>query len=174
MKNRRDFLKVTGLASLGLASGGALNGLAAQQNPQQPRKQRFNMSGFAAPKIDTVGIGIIGLGNRGPSHLHTMCQIDGVEIRGLCDVRPERVQACNRRLEGTIHKPTLYSGGKDEWMKLCEQDDIHLVIITTPYYMHAEMAVYAMEHGKHVASEVPAAATIEECWRPPNALANTA
>jgi hypothetical protein len=31
--------------------------------------------------------------------------------------------------------------------------------------MHADMAAYAMEHGKHVASEVPAAATIEECWK---------
>ena len=31
--------------------------------------------------------------------------------------------------------------------------------------MHATMAVYAMEHGKHVASEVPAAGTIEECWK---------
>ena len=39
------------------------------------------------------------------------------------------------------------------------------MIITTPYYMHANMAVYAMKHGKHVASEVPAAATIEECWK---------
>jgi hypothetical protein len=142
-----------------------LNGYAAESISQKPHEQRFNMSGFAAPKLDKVRIGIIGLGNRGPSHLATMCQIEGVEIRALCDLRPERVKAANKRLEGTIHKPTLYSGNKDEWMKLCEQEDIDLIIITTPYYMHADMAVYAMEHGKHVASEVPAAATIEECWK---------
>ena len=31
--------------------------------------------------------------------------------------------------------------------------------------MHTEMALYAMEQGKHVASEVPIAATIKECWQ---------
>jgi hypothetical protein len=165
MANRRDFLKVTGLASLGLAGGTALQGHAADAPDQTARKQRFNMSGYAAPKIDKVRIGIIGLGNRGPSHLETMRRIEGVEIRALCDLRPERVRAANRRLKGTTHRPALYSGDKDAWMKLCEQGDIDLVIVTTPYYMHADMAVYAMEHGKHVASEVPAAATIEECWR---------
>ena len=165
MNNRRDFLKLSGLASLGLAGGSVLNGYAAEPISQKPHEQRFNMSGFAAPKIDKVRIGIIGLGNRGPSHLETMRHIEGVEIRALCDLRPERVKAANKRLEGTIHKPTLYSGNKDEWMKLCEQDDLDLVIVTTPYYMHANMAVYAMEHGKHVASEVPAAATLEECWK---------
>lgn len=165
MKNRRDFLKATGLLSLGLAGSGALEGYAAEPVSQKPRVQRFNMSGYAAPKLDKVRIGIIGLGNRGPSHLGTMRQIEGVEIRALCDLRPERVKAANRRLEGTIHKPTLYSGNKDEWMKLCEQEDLDLVIVTTPYYMHANMAAYAMEHGKHAASEVPAAATLEECWK---------
>jgi hypothetical protein len=50
-------------------------------------------------------------------------------------------------------------------MKLCEQDDLDLVIVTTPYPLHATIAVYAMEQGKHVASEVPAAATLEECWK---------
>ncbi len=165
MANRRDFLRATSLVSLGLAGGTALQGYAAESTAQTPRKQRFNMSGYAAAKIEKVRVGIIGLGNRGPAHLETMRSIEGVEIRALCDLRPARTLAANKRLKGTIHRPTLYSGDKDAWMKLCEQDDLDLVIVTTPYYMHANMAVYAMEHGKHVASEVPAAATIEECWR---------
>ena len=165
MNNRRDFLKLSGLASLGLAGGSALTGFAAESTAGKSQAPRFNMSGFAAPKIEKVRIGIIGLGNRGPSHLETMKLIEGVEVRALCDLRPERVQAANKRLEGSIHKPTLYSGNKDEWMRLCEQEDVDLVIVTTPYYMHANMAAYAMEHGKHAASEVPAAATLEECWK---------
>ena len=170
MQNRRDFLKAAGLASLGLASTNSVRGAAASMSaepaapPPSPQPQRFNMSGFAAPTLDQLRIGIIGLGNRGPSHLATMCQIDHVEIRALCDIRPERVQACHQRLAGTKHKPTLYSASQDDWMKLCEQEDVDLVIITTPYYLHAPMAVYAMEHGKHVASEVPAACTLEQCW----------
>ncbi|MCX6623579.1 MAG: Gfo/Idh/MocA family oxidoreductase, partial [Acidobacteria bacterium] len=123
-----------------------------------------NMSGYAAPRLEKVRIGIIGLGNRGPSHLDTMRRIEGVEIRALCDLLPERAAAARKRLAGTSHNPTLYSGGKDEWKRLCEQQDLDLVIITTPYYMHAPMAVHAMEHGKHVASEVPMAATLDDCW----------
>jgi hypothetical protein len=153
------------LASISLAGGSALQGHAAEPVSLETHEQRFNMSGYAAPKIEKVRIGIIGLGIRGPSHLDTMRRIEGVEIRALCDLRPERAKAAHELLDGTIHKPTLYSGNKDEWMKLCEQEDIDLVIVTTPYYMHADMAAYAMEHGKHVASEVPAAATIEECWK---------
>ena len=163
--NRRDFLKWTGLAGLGIAGTPVINGFASGQDNRKSHIQRFNMSGFAAPKIEKVRIGIIGLGNRGPAHLETMRFIEGVEIRALCDLLPERAAAAKKRLNGTIHNPTLYSGNKDAWMKMCEQDDIDLVMITTPYYMHANMAVYAMEHGKHVASEVPAAATIEECWK---------
>jgi hypothetical protein len=165
MNNRRDFLKTASLASLGLAGGHSLAGYAAEPAAAQPHVQRFNMSGYAAPKIEEVRIGIIGLGNRGPSHLHTMSCIEGVEIRALCDLRPQRVRAAQRLLKGSSHRPTLYSGDPDQWMKLCERDDLDLVIVTTPYYMHAPMAVYAMEHGKHVASEVPAAATIEQCWK---------
>ena len=156
---RRTFFKRTGLTGAAL-----INGVAYAADDRRSRKQRFNMSGYAAPKLEKVRIGIIGLGNRGPGHLETMRYIEGVEIRALCDVRPERVVAARKRLDGTVHNPVLYSGGKEDWKRLCEQSDVDLVIISTPYYMHADMAVYAMEHGKHAASEVPVAATLEECW----------
>lgn len=132
---------------------------------RKPRTQRFNMSGYAAPPLEKVRVGIVGLGNRGPSHLETMRHIEGVEFTALCDLLPERAAAAGKRLEGTSHRPALYSGGKEEWKRLCDREDVDLVIVSTPYYMHAGMAIYAMEQGKHVASEVPAAATLEECWK---------
>ena len=175
---RRDFLKVTGAAGLGIAGGGLLKSCASGQSSEkepdlkvkfremeESHVQKFNMSGFAAPKIEVVGVGIIGLGNRGPGHLNNLSRIEGVEIRALCDIRPEKAEAAKKRLEGTNHNPTIYTGSEDAWKKLCEQKDIDLVIITTPWYMHAKMAVYAMEQGKHAASEVAIAATIEECWQ---------
>ena len=175
---RRDFIKLTGAAGLGIAGGTVLKSCSTGQSSEnkqdqaagfkkleQSHVQRYNMSGFTAPKIDVVGVGIIGLGNRGPGHMNNMSRIEGVEIRALCDVRPERAEAAKKRLEGTIHNPVLYTENEDAWKKLCEQKDIDLVIITTPWYMHAKMAVYAMEQGKHAASEVVLAATIEECWQ---------
>ena len=168
--NRRDWFRWSGLAGLAVAANPLVRGLAGNQDAagaagQQPRRQRFNMSGFAAPPLEKVRVGIVGLGNRGPSHLDTLRHIEGVEFRALCDIEPDRAAAAKKLLEGTRHNPRLYSGSPDAWMKLCEQDDLDLVIVTTPYPLHATIAVYAMEQGKHVASEVPAAATLEECWK---------
>jgi predicted dehydrogenase len=175
--NRRTFIKATGLTSLGLAGGSLLCGgmpperqQAKQDTAQlskqleQAHRQRCNMSGFAAPPMEKVRIGIIGLGQRGPAHLSTMRHIEGVEIRALCDLRPEKAQAAKKMLSGTTHDPDVFTGA-DGWKQVCERDDVDLVMITTPWYLHTTMAVYAMQHGKHVATEVPAAGTIEECWR---------
>ena len=57
-----------------------------------------------------------------------------------------------------------YSGSEDAWKQLCEREDINLVYIATDWLHHAPMALYAMEHGKHVAIEVPAAMNMEEIW----------
>jgi predicted dehydrogenase len=175
---RREFLKLAGLTGFGVAGVTINPGFAAigtndaglnlpqlNKQVQHTHVQYFNMSGFAAPKINMVRVGIIGLGQRGPSHVQRMSMIEGVEIKALCDLLPEKAEAAKKKLEGTGHNPVLYSGSAEAWKTLCERDDLDLVIITTPWYMHAGMGIYAMEHGKHVASEVPAAGTIEECWK---------
>ncbi len=71
MNRRREFLKSTGLAGLGLfGAGSALAGdfqtLPHEAKYGATRVQSFNMCGFAAPKIETVRVGIVGLGQRGP------------------------------------------------------------------------------------------------------------
>lgn len=175
---RRDFLKMGGITGIGLAGLSFGNGFTRAERDaeepdlpslikkyQQAHKQRFNMSGFSAPGLSTVRVGIIGLGQRGPSHVRRMSILGGVEVKALCDLLPEKAEAARKLLDGTGHKPELYAGSSDSWKKLCDREDLDLVIVTTPWYMHAEMSIYAMEHGKHVASEVPAAGTLEECFR---------
>ena len=61
--------------------------------------------------------------------------------------------------------PDIYYGSEDAWKKMCERDDIDLIYIATDWKHHAQMGVYAMEHGKHAAIEVPAAMTLEEIWK---------
>jgi predicted dehydrogenase len=165
---RRNYLRLTGLTGLGLAGRGVLNGWAgdpaALERLAGERVQRFNMSGFAAPPIPKVRIGIIGLGQRGPAHMITLTHVEGTEIKALCDTRPEKAAAAKKQLDGTVHAPDVYTGPED-WQAVCRREDIDLIVLTTPWTMHAMMAVYAMDHGKHVASEVPAAGTIKECWR---------
>ena len=86
-------------------------------------QQRFNMAGYAAPELSAVRVGIIGMGNRGPGHLKTLVQIEGVEIKSLCDKNPEKVEAALKYVENTDHSPALYTDGEDEWKKLCERDN---------------------------------------------------
>ncbi len=164
--NRRDFLKISGLTGLGLAGGSLLKALGNENSlVSRPGSQVFNMSGYAAPRLDKVRIGFIGLGNRGPGHVRSMSYIEGVDIRALCDVVPAEVEKTRKLIEPSGFKPVLYSGDPEGWKKMCERDDIDLVYICTPWNMHAEMCIYAMEQGKHAAVEVPAAITVDECWQ---------
>lgn len=168
---RRDFLKFSGLAGLSVAGAGILNGFSAETDKlnksaldQKTHIQHFNMSGYGAPKLETVRIGFIGLGNRGPAHLGQVSILEGVDIKALCDLRPDKINAAIKRIENTGFKPDIYTG-KDDWKRVCDREDIDLIFIATPWALHTPMALYAMNHGKHVCVEVPAAKTLEECWQ---------
>ncbi|WP_035479867.1 Gfo/Idh/MocA family oxidoreductase [Gelidibacter mesophilus] len=164
--NRRSFLKLSGLAGLGIATGGLVSFDAASkiEIPPNSGAPRFNMSGYAAPKIETVKIGFIGLGMRGPGAVKRMSYIQGVEIKALCDLRPKQAESAKKMLEGTAHDPKVYSGSETAWKNMIDTEDLDLVYICTPWDLHVPMAVYAMNAGRHVGVEVPAAKTIDECW----------
>ncbi len=132
--------------------------------PQRAEGQE-NMLAFAAPALDRVRIGFIGLGMRGPDAVNRMCFIEGAEVAALCDIEESRVENAAKILaaNGKPEAKTYY-GSEDAWKGLCEQEDIDLVYIATDWKVHAEMAVYAMEQGKHVAIEVPAAMNMAEIW----------
>jgi len=168
-ENRRNFLKLSGIAGISLLTQNvfAANRKESGNNPspQKSYKQQFNMSGYAAPKLDVVRIGFIGLGNRGPAAVERMSHIEGVEIKALCDIRKERVEFVKDKLKDRPHRPVSYTDGEEAWKKLCERDDIDLVYITTPWHLHTPMAVYALNHGKHACTEVPSATTLDECWQ---------
>ncbi len=166
--NRRDFIKIAGLAGAGIA-GSRLAGCTERATVEPPfllsHHQTFNMSGYAAPKLETVRIGIIGIGNRGSGALRRHVRIEGVEITALADLDPARAARGREFVREYGHEPAVYSGGEDEWKKLCERDDVDLVYICTPWHLHAPQSIYAMENDKHAATEIPAAQTMDDCWR---------
>ena len=89
----------------------------------------------------------------------------GTKIVALCDLLPENAERAQKIVTNAgMEAPVLYSGSEDAWKQLCERNDIDLVYIATDWKHHAEMGVYAMEHGKHVAIEVPSAMTLDEIW----------
>ena len=166
------------IASAGLLSGGSLPfnqkaGPPEISNLDNIRKsvykvhpQRFNMCGYAAPKLEKVRIGFIGLGHRGPSAVERMCYIEGVEITSICDINPKGMEVAQAILsKHGLPAAKEYSGSEDAWKGLCESNDVDLVYIATPWRLHTPISVYAMEHGKHVGVEVPAAVTVDEAWQ---------
>ena len=139
------------------------------KEPKRPAGQK-NVLQLAVDPIPTVRIGFIGVGNRGSSALRRYINLEGVEIKAICDLKEELVKRGASYLENKGLPPADEYVGEDSWQKVCERDDIDLIYICTDWLTHTPMAVYAMEQGKHVAIEVPAAVTIEECWQ----LVNTA
>lgn len=135
------------------------------KTPIRPAGQE-DVIGLVTPKLEKVRVGFIGLGMRGPGAVERFTKIPGTEVVALCDIRPECVDKTQQILKKAgWPKAASYSGTEDAWKKLCERDDIDLVYIATDWKHHAEMGVYAMEQGKHVAIEVPAAMTLDEIWQ---------
>lgn len=167
---RRDFLK-SSLIGAGILSAGNLAAIVVPDREKAAGSLNngtsgFNMSGYAAPKLDKVRIGFVGLGNRGPGAVQRMSHIEGVEIVALCDQYPDRVEKAQKILaERGLPKAKAYTGSKEIWKKMCEDPNIDLIYNCGPWSIHTPISVYAMEHGKHAATEVPAAITLDECWQ---------
>ena len=175
--NRKDFLRIGSKAALFF---GLTPSLIACRDTEtetitddllvklQPGNVSGSMVDFADKPIETVKIGMIGMGNRGSVLIQMFNYLvvnDHAEIRALCDLDPEKLQRNNEYLKGIqTEEAELYSGSDVAWKEVADRDDIDLLIICTPWKYHAEMAVYGMKKGKHVACEVPIAYTLEDCW----------
>ena len=122
--NRRDFLKVAGMTGTGMITGGlasCANSKSSSIKDFSPksRKQYFNMSGFAAPKLDVVRVGYIGIGGRGLGSVRRMRLIEGVEIRALCDILEDRVNMGQEALKQMGMPPARsYSGSEVIWKEI--------------------------------------------------------
>ena len=132
--------------------------------PERPAGQT-DVIGLRCAPLDTVRVGFIGLGMRGPGAVYRFTQIEGTAIKALCDLYPERVEKAQEILIKNNRPQAAAYSGEEGWKQLCERPDIDLVYIVTPWLLHTPIAVYAMEHGKHVAIEVPAAMNLDECWQ---------
>lgn len=132
----------------------------------EPSRAPGQMSALqmACEPIDTVRIGFIGLGMRGSSAVQRYTWVDGIKIVAICDLLPERVEAAQKGLEERGFPRAAEYTGEEGWKDLCDRDDIDLVYIVTPWLLHTPISLYALEHGKHVACEVPSMLTVKDCW----------
>ena len=132
--------------------------------PKRPAGQK-DVLGLRLAPMPVVRVGFIGLGMRGPSAVERFTHLDGVEIKAICDLHPERVEKSQAILKKAgLPEAATYTGSEEAWKELCDRPDIDLVYIATDWARHAPMMIYAMQKGKHVACEVPAVTSLQEAW----------
>ncbi len=161
--NRRDFVKLGAAAGIGAAFG---NAGWFDEAHAAPLRVLASEKLFAAPPMERVRIGYVGIGGMGSVHVQNLLKIEGAEIRALCDIVPEKVERAQKWLEEAGQpKAAEYTRGNTDFVRMCENEELDLVYNATPWEWHVPICVAAMKNGKHAATEVPAAYTLEDCWQ---------
>jgi len=122
------------------------------------------MHGVPFEKHETICFGLIGAGERGRYLMNELMACPGVEVAALADTQPAAAEKAAASVTAIGRPAPRCFSGENGWQRLLEMD-LDLVYVATPWDSHARCAVAAMQAGKHVGVEVPAAQTIEECWQ---------
>ena len=99
--------------------------------------------------MKTFKTAVIGCGMISKNHFKALKNVENAECVVACDIRPERAAAAAETY-GIPHTET-------EYHRLLDNPEIDVVHICLPHYLHAQVAIEAMEHGKHVLCEKPMA-----------------
>jgi hypothetical protein len=165
--DRRDLLTI-GAAGLGLAVVGSVFGCSDEAPGRAPRRALGAAPDepFRAPSMDVVRMGFVGVGLQGGAHVQNFLKIGGVEIKAICDIYVPRMEEVIGWVEASGRpRPAAYGRGETDFVRLCETEELDLVLTATPWEWHVPVCTSAMENDKHVATEVPAAYTIDDCWK---------
>jgi predicted dehydrogenase len=101
-----------------------------------------------------VRVGVLGLGYWGPNLVRNLSEIPAAEAAWMCDRRPEPLEVLGRRFPAVRRTQAF-----DEML---DDDSLEAVAIVTPVATHHDLAMRALEAGKHVYVEKPLAASSEE------------
>ncbi len=158
---RREFLKAGAAAGLSTVFA-SLKAVPAAADPSAGKAR----SAFRVAPIPTVRVGFVGVGGMGSVHVQNFLNMDGVVVKAVCDVREDKVARARKWVEEAGRpSPAGYSRGPRDFERMCAEEDLDLVLTATPWEWHVPVCVAAMRNGKHAATEVPAAVTLDECWR---------
>ncbi|MBE6364514.1 MAG: Gfo/Idh/MocA family oxidoreductase [Lentisphaerae bacterium] len=95
-----------------------------------------------------VNFGIIGCGNMGSAHAQMMQKIGNVELVAVCDINEKAFE----RIPADIRSKIKCYTDVNEFFA---HDGLQAVLIAVPHYFHVDLAIAAMEHGKHIIVEKP-------------------
>lgn len=142
--DRRNFLKQSGAAGIGLGMAELLGSLtSAQAQAVSPRKIGPN---------DKITAAVFGTNGRGLSHVDCLTSLPGVEVTYICDVDSRAMLKGLMRVE---KKQSTTAQGLGDFREALADPALDVVTIATPDHWHTPMAILAMAAGKHVYVEKP-------------------
>jgi myo-inositol 2-dehydrogenase/D-chiro-inositol 1-dehydrogenase len=100
-----------------------------------------------------IGTAMIGTGNRGSFLLQGVLKQPNAKVRALCDIKPDRL---DKAASAAVRDNPATDA---DWHRVIERKDVDAVFIATPPYLHSEMAIAAIQAGKHVYCEKPLGVT---------------
>jgi len=109
-----------------------------------------------------VKLAVIGCGQRGMALLHTLSALPDVEIIAVSDLYQDRMAEASERIYNTKGNRPLQIVDYEEVLKL---DDLEVVIVSSSWENHIDVAIGAMKAKKTVGMEVGGVYTVEECWQ---------
>lgn len=110
-----------------------------------------------------LNLGIVGLGGLGTMHCKGISTLDSARIVAICDVQEDRLEGkwgnrqINIKTEPAQEANLLEARKYKDFNRLLRDKDVEAVIIVTPTFLHAGMAVKALRAGKNVFCEKPMA-----------------
>lgn len=104
-----------------------------------------------------VRVGVVGYGYWGPNLVRNFAEMNGVEVAAVCDTNPDVLGQLAKRFPA-VARTTDYQA-------LLRNPAIDAVVIATPVSTHADLAMGALEAGKHVLVSKPLAANSRDARR---------
>ena len=99
-------------------------------------------------------VGIVGA-PRGQSFIRSFQAIEETDVIAICDLNIDVVEEVASQFN---------IGQKYTDFEKMVQSDLDIVVVSTPMPLHAPQSTLALQEGKHVISEVPAATDLQQCW----------
>lgn len=114
---------------------------------------KFTANKSARKDENMLKIGLVGVGGISGEHIPVWDAMETTELVAICDIRPERMERYTDK-----HRYTVFD-------EMLEKEDIDILDICLPTYLHADFAIKAMEKGIHVICEKPISLKEEDVAR---------